>query len=343
MSITPAERQAISRALELAAQGPTGINPQVGAVLLDANGAVISEGFHHGAGTPHAEVEALKNAEAPHTAVVTLEPCNHIGRTGPCSHALVEAGVQRVVFATSDPGDESGGGAEFLRAHGVDVVELEPSDAQRQQAEALIANWLVTKRLGRPHITVKWAQSIDGRAAANDGTSQWITGEKARADVHLRRAQADTIIAGTGTVLADNPALTARDPQGALYGNQPRAVIVGSREIPGDAHVRSHPGGFAQLSGDLGDVLRELSESGAQRVFVEGGPTLASAFIREGLADELLIYIAPTLIGGDRLALGDLGIATINEQLRLTVEHTAMLGTDFFVHATPNWPARESN
>lgn len=338
----PAERQAMSRALELAKQGPRGINPQVGAVLLDANGAIVGEGLHHGAGTPHAEVEALKNTDAPHTAVVTLEPCNHTGRTGPCSHALLDAGVKRVVFATSDPGAESGGGAEFLRENGIDVVELEQGDEQRLEAEALIADWLVAKQLGRPHITVKWAQSLDGRAAAQDGTSQWITGPEARADVHERRARADAIVAGTGTALADNPALTARDPQGELFRKQPRAIIIGSRELPADAQVRNHPGGFAQVSGDLHDTVHDLYEEGAQRIFVEGGPTLASAFIRENLVDELLIYVAPTLLGGDRLALGDLGITSIGEQLKLNVQELTALGNDFLIRAVPHWPA-ESN
>lgn len=338
----PAERQAMSRALELAKQGPRGINPQVGAVLLDANGTIVGEGLHHGAGTPHAEVEALKNTDAPHTAVVTLEPCNHTGRTGPCSHALLDAGVKRVLFATSDPGAESGGGAEFLRENGIDVVELEQGDEQRLEAEALIADWLVAKQLGRPHITVKWAQSLDGRAAAQDGTSQWITGPEARADVHERRARADAIVAGTGTALADNPALTARDPQGELFSEQPRAIIIGSRDLPADAHVRNHPGGFAQKSGDLHDIVHDLYEEGAQRIFVEGGPTLASAFIRENLVDELLIYVAPTLLGGDRLALRDLGITSIGEQLKLNVQELTALGNDFLIRAVPHWPA-ESN
>ncbi len=340
--MTPAERQAMSRALELAKQGPRGINPQVGAVLLDANGTIVGEGLHHGAGTPHAEVEALKNTDAPHTAVVTLEPCNHTGRTGPCSHALLNAGVKRVVFATSDPGAESGGGAEFLRENDIDVVELEQDDEQRLEAEALIADWLVAKRLGRPHITVKWAQSLDGRAAAQDGTSQWITGPEARADVHERRSRADAIVAGTGTALADNPALTARDPQGELFNEQPRAIIIGSRELPADAHVRNHPGGFAQKSGDLHDIVHDLYEEGGQRIFVEGGPTLASAFIRESLVDELLIYVAPKLLGGDRLALGDLGITSIGEQLTLNVQELTALGNDFLIRAVPHWPA-ESN
>ncbi len=343
MSITPAERLAVSRALELAPRGPIGLNPQVGAVLLDANGAIVGEGWHRGAGTPHAEVVALAAASTPaHTAVVTLEPCNHTGRTGPCSHALVEAGVKRVIFATSDPGAESGGGADYLRENGVDVVALELGDEQRLDAEALIADWATAKRLGRPHITIKWAQSLDGRAAAEDGTSQWITGSEARADVHKRRAQADTIVAGTGTVLADNPALTARTPQGELYESQPRAVIIGSREIPADAAVRQHPGGFAQASGPLANIVHELYEDGAQRIFVEGGPTLASAFIRERLVDELLIYIAPTLIGGERLAIGDLGITTITEQLRLTTQEITQLGNDIFIHATPTWSEPES-
>ncbi|MBO0979220.1 bifunctional diaminohydroxyphosphoribosylaminopyrimidine deaminase/5-amino-6-(5-phosphoribosylamino)uracil reductase RibD, partial [Microbacterium sp. SD291] len=210
MAVNEAERRAMGRALELAALGPRGVNPQVGAIILSPAGVVLAEGWHHGAGTPHAEVDALSKLAPGEargaTAVVTLEPCNHTGRTGPCAVALIEAGVARVVYALDDPGVVSGGGADRLRGAGVSVDAGEQADA----AHALIDGWLTAKRLGRPHITVKWAQSLDGRAAASDGSSQWITGPTARADVHERRAEADAIVVGTGTVLSDDPSLTAR-------------------------------------------------------------------------------------------------------------------------------------
>ena len=177
------------RALELAAQGPiTGGNPQVGCVLVDESGTIIAEGWHHGAGTPHAEVDALSKLPTPGdaaglTAVVTLEPCNHTGRTGPCSVALLNAGVARVVYALSDPGQRSSGGAEHLRAGGVEVI----SGVLADEAEAFLHPWLTAVARSRPWVTVKWGSTLDGRAAASDGTSQWITGTASRQRVHEER------------------------------------------------------------------------------------------------------------------------------------------------------------
>jgi diaminohydroxyphosphoribosylaminopyrimidine deaminase/5-amino-6-(5-phosphoribosylamino)uracil reductase len=332
-----AERDAMRRALELARRGPRGVNPQVGAVLLSPDGRVLAEGWHQGAGTPHAEVDALSRLEPGAargaTAVVTLEPCNHTGRTGPCSEALIAAGVARVVYAIADPGDHSSGGADRLREAGVDVEAGVLAD----EASALLESWLTVQRLGRPHVTVKWAQSLDGRAAAADGTSQWITGPVARADVHRRRAAADAIVAGTGTVLADDPALTARDGDGSLLPDQPVPVVIGTRPVPAKAALRRHPHGFLQYDGDdLRAMLEDLRTRGVQRVFVEGGPSVASSFVRDGLADELLVYVAPVLLGGDRLALGDVGVATIADARRLAVASVTPLGDDLLLVLQPH-------
>ena len=340
MAATDREAQAMRQALLLARRGPRGVNPQVGAVLLSPTGETLAEGWHRGAGTAHAEVDALTrlaeekgpDAAVGATAVVTLEPCNHTGRTGPCSEALIAAGVARVVYAVADPGALSAGGAERLRSAGVDVV----GGVLAAEGEELLDSWLTVQRLGRPHVTVKWAQSLDGRAAASDGTSQWITGPDARADVHRRRSDADAIVVGTGTLLADDPALTARRPDGTLYEHQPRPVVIGTRATPQEARIRRHPLPFLQDEGDdLPDLLDRLRELGAHRVFVEGGPTLASSFVRAGLADELLVYLAPTLLGGPRLATGDLGVATIADQRRLTITTIERLGEDLLVVATP--------
>ena len=336
MSATDAERAALRHAFALAQRGPRGVNPQVGAVILSPAGEVLAEGWHHGAGTPHAEIDALSklgpDAARGATAVVTLEPCNHTGRTGPCAVALIEAGVARVVYAVDDPGEVSSGGSARLRDAGVEVE----GGVLRDQGEELIGSWLTVQRLGRPHVTLKWAQSLDGRAAASDGTSQWITGPEARADVHRRRSLADAIVVGTGTVLADDPALTARREDGGLYEDQPRPVVVGVRAVPQEARVRKHPRPFMQDEGeDLRDLLDRLRELGAQRVFIEGGPTLAASFLRQGLVDELLAYIAPTLIGGDRLAVGDIGVATISQQRRLDITGVDRLGDDILVTLTP--------
>jgi diaminohydroxyphosphoribosylaminopyrimidine deaminase/5-amino-6-(5-phosphoribosylamino)uracil reductase len=336
MSVTDAERGALQRAFALAVNGPRGVNPQVGAVILSPAGDVLAEGWHRGAGTPHAEIDALSKLAADAargaTAVVTLEPCNHTGRTGPCALALIEAGIARVVYSAEDPGAASSGGAERLRAAGVEVEGGVLAD----EGEELISSWLTVQRLGRPHVSVKWAQSLDGRAAASDGTSQWITGPVARADVHHRRSLADAIVVGTGTVLIDDPALTARKEDGGLYEDQPRPVVVGTRAVPQEARLRSHPRPFMQDEGDdLRDLLDRIRELGAHRVFVEGGPTLAASFLRQGLVDELLVYIAPTLIGGDRLAVGDIGVTTIAQQHRLDIVQVDRLGDDILVALTP--------
>lgn len=335
MAVNETERRAMTRALELATRGPRGVNPQVGAVLLSPDGEIVAEGWHQGAGTPHAEVDALSklapDAARGATAVVTLEPCNHTGRTGPCALALIEAGVSRVIYALDDPGAVSGGGADRLRDAGVSVEAGEQADT----AEAIIGGWLTAQRLGRPEVTVKWAQSLDGRAAASDGTSQWITGPEARADVHRRRAEADAIVVGTGTVLSDDPALTARDGD-ALHAHQPTPVVIGTRTTPDDAAVRLHPHPPLLFdTHDLHEVMADLHARGIQSVFVEGGPTLASAFIAAGLADRVLAYIAPVLLGGNRTALTDIGVGSIDAARRLTVEEWLPLGADLLAIARP--------
>ncbi|MBN9213790.1 MAG: riboflavin biosynthesis protein RibD [Microbacterium sp. SCN 70-200] len=351
MAATEREQQAMRRALTLARNGPRGVNPQVGAVILSPAGDTLAEGWHRGAGTPHAEVDALSqmspDAVRGATAVVTLEPCNHTGRTGPCAQALLEAGIARVVYAVDDPGAASGGGGAHLRAAGVDVE----SGLLADEGAALLESWLTVQRLGRPHVTVKWAQSLDGRAAASDGTSQWITGPDARADVHRRRSEADAIVAGIGTVLADDPALTARRADGTLFEHQPMPVVLGDRIVPEQAAVRRHPRALLQRSGanlfaeHEGDALAdsllvELRDAGVQRVFVEGGPTIASAFLRAGLADEVLVYLAPTLIGygpdgTDHPAVRMLGVETIAQQRRLDIAAIERLGDDLLIIATP--------
>ncbi len=325
------------RAFELAAYGPArGVNPQVGCVLLAPDGRVLAEGWHRGAGTAHAEVDALSQlapgAAAGATAVITLEPCNHHGLTGPCAEALIDAGIARVAFAVADPGEASSGGAARLENAGL-VVE---PGVLAAEGEALLGDWLRAAKLGRPVVTVKWAASLDGRAAASDGSSQWITGPAARLDVHQRRAEADAIAVGTGTVFADNPSLTARDAAAELLPLQPVPVVFGQRETAPDAAVRRHPHSALFFDGrDLPGHLVELHDIGIQSLFVEGGPTLASAFVAAGLADEFVIYLAPMLLGGPRVALGDIGISSIAEALHLDVQSIDKLGNDLVVVARP--------
>lgn len=324
---------AMRHALSLAANGPArGVNPQVGCVLLDAEGTIVAEGWHRGAGTPHAEVDALsKVTDATGlTAVVTLEPCNHTGRTGPCSLALIAAGIGRVVYAISDPGQASSGGAQTLRDAGVEVV----SGVLADEAEEFLHVWLTATRNRRPYVTVKWAATLDGRAAASDGSSQWITGTASRQRVHEQRAASDAILVGTGTVLADDPTLTARGDAGELMPEQPLPVVIGERPIPGDAKLWDHPRGVLESgSRNLHEVLAWLYEQGIRRAYVEGGPTLASAFIAAGLVDEYLVYLAPKLLGGDKLAVGDIGITSIGEARELRITSVESLGDDILITA----------
>jgi diaminohydroxyphosphoribosylaminopyrimidine deaminase/5-amino-6-(5-phosphoribosylamino)uracil reductase len=329
-------------ALSLSAHGPVyGGNPQVGCVLVDSDGTVVAEGWHRGAGTPHAEVDALSRVTdaAGLTAIVTLEPCNHTGRTGPCSTALIDAGVARVVYAVSDPGENSAGGADRLRAGGVEVVAGVLAD----EVEDFLHIWLTVVRRGRSWVTVKWAATLDGRAAAADGSSRWITGTAARQRVHEQRAENDAILVGTGTVLADDPSLTARGDAGELLPQQPLPVVVGERPVPADAAIHHHPAGFLETgSRDLESLLVDLHERHLCRVYVEGGPTLASAIVREGLADEFAIYLSPSLLGGDRLAIGDLGIPSMDGIRRLRITSVEQLGEDLLVLARPAHPTEES-
>lgn len=335
---------AMSRAIELSLRGPArGVNPRVGCVILDPNGAIIAEGWHDGAGTAHAEVAALARLEPGEaqgaTAVVTLEPCNHTGHTGPCSTALIRAGVTRVVYGVDDPGLHSGGGAAKLRSAGIEVVP----DVRHSEIASLLDDWLIATRLGRPFVRLKWASSLDGRTAAKDGTSQWITGTAARQRVHEQRESSDAIVVGTGTILADNPSLTARGDAGELLVMQPVPVVVGFRDIPDGAAVRAHPNELIrETTHDVRGLLQDLHRRGMRQVFVEGGPTLASAFVAAGLVDEYLIYLAPSLIGGPKTAIDDIGVTSIGEQRLLDIVELEKLGRDLLVVARPRTTAERS-
>lgn len=300
-----AEAIAAADAAGQRARGTTSPNPPVGAVILDDGDRPVGTGATSPPGGAHAEVNALSEAgRRAHggTAVVTLEPCNHTGRTGPCSHALLDAGVARVVFVFADPGKTEGGGADYLRDHGVEVIGplLDPAAIPPGTPGFSVEPWLAAVQSGRPHVTLKYAATMDGFAAATDGTSQWITGEQARARVHLDRSRRDAVLVGTGTVSADDPRLTARRPDGSLYRTQPLRVVVGASGIPADAAV--HPSVHLQTR-DLEVVLRDLRERGVVDVLVEGGPHLAAAFIDAGVVDAVEAYTAPALLGAGLTAV----------------------------------------
>ncbi|MFM6963151.1 MAG: bifunctional diaminohydroxyphosphoribosylaminopyrimidine deaminase/5-amino-6-(5-phosphoribosylamino)uracil reductase RibD [Micrococcales bacterium] len=329
--------EAMRRAIALAQRSPAfDENPRVGAVILNEAGNVMAEGWHQGVGTPHAEVDALNKLQAAgiaatgYTAVVTLEPCNHTGHTGPCAQALIDAGIKRVVFASSDPGKVEGGGAERLRAAGVEVIEGLMAD----EYYPTLLPWLVNKFSERPYVVVKYAASIDGRTAASDGTSKWITGAEARIDVHARRAEAQAIIAGTNTIEVDDPELTARKTDGSLYENQPLRVIVGERELSPTLRVFNGDAQTLHLTTrDLHQVMAELWSRGIRQAFVEGGAELESALIQAKLADEFLIYQAPKLIGGSHTAIREIGVATIADAIELQFVESVNLGNDILIRA----------
>lgn len=333
---TEREIDAMRRALVLAASPgvPAGPNPRVGCLILAPDGEVVGEGYHHGAGHPHAEIEALRAAGGRArgaTAVVTLEPCNHSGRTGPCSEALIDAGVARVVHAQTDPNVVAAGGAARLREAGIDVVGGVLAD----EAAALNEIWTFAVTRGRPYVTWKAATTLDGRVAAADGTSRWITSPAARAEVHRMRAEVDAILVGTGTVLEDDPHLAVRLDGVVLdRAHQPLRVVMGRRDIPEGARILDGSAPTLQIrEHDPAAVLAELVQRDVQHVLIEGGPQVAAAFVRAGLVDAVRWYVAPALLGAGAQALGYAGINSIAEALRLTVTEVVRVGDDVRIDA----------
>ncbi|BBX22435.1 bifunctional diaminohydroxyphosphoribosylaminopyrimidine deaminase/5-amino-6-(5-phosphoribosylamino)uracil reductase [Mycolicibacter terrae] len=316
-------------------KGNTYPNPPVGAVILDRDGRVVGVGGTGPVGEAHAEVVALRRAgelAAGGTVVVTLEPCNHHGRTPPCVDALLAAGVAQVVYAVTDPNPEAAGGAARLAAAGVQVRSGVLADAV---IAGPLREWLHKQRTGLPHVTWKYATSIDGRSAAADGSSQWITSEAARADLHRRRATADAIVVGTGTVLVDDPTLTARLPDGTLADRQPLRVVVGEREISADALVLNDDSRTMVIrTHDPAEVLRALSDR--TDVLLEGGPTLAGAFLRAGAIDRILAYVAPILLGGPITAVDDVGVPSIARALRWRFDTVEPIGPDLLLSLVPH-------
>lgn len=353
------DASAMARAIELAARGTgsTSPNPVVGCVITDAAGTVVGEGWHERAGGPHAEVHALRAAGPAArggTAYVTLEPCNHTGRTGPCAQALVEAGVTRVLYAVSDPNPQASGGAATLRAAGITAE----AGLLAEEAEEGNAAWLTSVRLGRPYVLWKYAATLDGRVAAADGTSRWISCPESRADVHRLRAESDAVVVGSGTLRADDPHLAVRGPAGPA-ADQPLRVVLDTHAtirptarvlddaaptliaVAEDADTRHLAGAeLARLPYDkygisVDALLTELHRRGVRSVLLEGGPTLAGAFVAAGVVDKVVGYLAPVLLGAGPNALGDAGIGTLTEALRLRITETVRIGTDIRVTAVP--------
>lgn len=313
--------------------GNTHPNPRVGCVLVAEDGSRLAVGVHRGAGTPHAEVDALAqagDAARGATAVVTLEPCDHTGRTGPCSQALVAAGVRRVVYAQRDPNPQAAGGAQHLTSTGVDVE----GGLLDEEAYALNEHWSHAVRTGRPFVTWKLAATLDGRSAAADGTSRWISGPESRRDTHRLRAGADAIAVGTGTVLVDNPRLSVRDRDDVPTGRQPLRVIIGEREVPADRAVWNDDARTVQLrTRDVDEALAKLYADGVRDLWLEGGPTLAGGFVAAGAVDEVIAYVAPVLLGSGLSALANDTVTTIADAWRLVPTEVETVGDDVRITA----------
>ena len=299
-------------------------NPWVGALVVNSLGVVVAEGHTQVPGESHAEVEALRRAGESargSTLVVTLEPCSHTGRTPPCTTAIIEAGVHRVVVGTIDPDSRvSGRGIEALREAGVEVeVGVEESAVRTQ-----LAAYLWHRATGRPYVVVKVASTLDGIVAMPDGSSQWITGEEARRDAHLLRAQSQAIVVGAGTVRMDDPALTARLGDIII---EPLRVVLG--HAPDGAKI--HP--CLELSGDLEDVLSEISRRDVLQILVEGGPTVTSSFFDSGLVNHVVWYQAAAFAGARnaRGALSELETPTITALRRGRVVEVRRIGEDIRV------------
>lgn len=314
---------AMARAIELArlGLGKTFPNPIVGAVITSATGEFVSEGFHQG--SDHAEVVALKAAkEIPVGSIlyVTLEPCNHHGKTPPCTEAMIAAGISKVVYAVSDPNPVAAGGADKLRQAEVDIV------SGFQEIEAAFDNraWLTKIAKGRPRITWKIASTMDGKVTASDGSSKWITGEIARADVALMRSQADAIVTSTKTVKTDNPLLTSKG-----IGKNPVRIVMGESDIAADSQILNAESETLFVKSRKAQDLLAIAETrGFNQLLIESGPTFGTALLRENLIDEIVLFQAPTFLGTGTPTISDLGITNISGRLDFEIADVEVIGAD---------------
>ena len=321
---------AMQRAIALSEKGlgKCAPNPIVGAVIIDANGKVLGEGFHDRmTSKDHAEVVAIKSAgnqTKGATMVVTLEPCNHTGSTGPCTQAIVDSGISTVVFAVKDPNVVAAGGADALRAAGIKVVD----GVMAKEASWANRAWLTKIQMSRPYFVWKVATTLDAKIAASDGTSKWISNEVSRNDVQRLRRESDAILVGTNTVISDNPHLIPRG-EFSGYSRNPIRVIFGESDLPTDSKVFDNAAETVHVkSRDLSKLVANLSELNINQVFVESGSKLASAMVSAGLMDELVIYQAPALLGSGKSFFVDESKSTIEDQMRLKHVSTEVLAGD---------------
>jgi diaminohydroxyphosphoribosylaminopyrimidine deaminase/5-amino-6-(5-phosphoribosylamino)uracil reductase len=314
---------AMAHAIECArlGLGKTFPNPIVGAVITTATGELIGEGFHQGG--DHAEVIALNAAkEIPAGSIlyVTLEPCNHHGKTPPCVDAIINSGIKKVVYAVADPNPIATGGADHLRAAGIEVESGIGEVQSRLENRA----WLTKMELGRPRITWKIASTMDGKVAASDGSSKWITGELARTDVAHMRSQVDGIVTSTATVIADDPLMTSKG-----FGKNPVRIVLGTSQLNPAMQIFDDAAETVLIkSRNFDDLLSLSNERGFNELLIESGPTLGTALLRENLIDEIVLFQAPTLLGSGTPSIGDLGITNISGRLDFEISDVEVIGSD---------------
>jgi diaminohydroxyphosphoribosylaminopyrimidine deaminase/5-amino-6-(5-phosphoribosylamino)uracil reductase len=323
----------LKRANELACLGLglTGSNPIVGAVVVDAAGKIIGEGFHKSG--PHAEVVALEQAgqlAKDATLYVTLEPCSHQGKTGPCTEAIIKAGIAKVLYAVRDPNLLASGGAKALDAAGIEVV-LNTGVTEIAHSNRA---WLHKIKTNRPYFIWKIATTLDGRTAAIDGSSKWITGPESRAEVSQLRSESSAILIGTATALADNPNLIPRDLEITRKTN-PVRIVMGLREVPSDFNLHDDAAETVFLrSHDFSELLKLCAEREFNQVFVESGSELGTALLKAGLIDELIIFQAASLLGSGLSFIGDLGATNIKEKMDFLIRDVAQFGNDLKITLT---------
>jgi len=329
--------EAMARAIECATfgLGKTFPNPIVGAVITSATGEFISEGFHQGG--DHAEVIAIGTAkEIPAGSVIyiTLEPCNHHGKTPPCVDAIIAAGIKKVVFAVTDPNPVATGGTERLQESGIEVK----SGIGEVQARLENRAWLTKIGKSRPRITWKIASTMDGKVAATDGSSKWITGEIARADVARIRSQADAIVTSTATVIADDPLLTSKG-----LGKNPVRIVMGITELSSNSKILGTDAETVLIkSRDSKDLISLVKVRGFNQILIESGPTLGTALLRADLVDEIILYQAPTFLGSGKASIGDLGISSISDRLDFEIADVEILGADLKITLVKSAKSNES-
>jgi diaminohydroxyphosphoribosylaminopyrimidine deaminase/5-amino-6-(5-phosphoribosylamino)uracil reductase len=323
----------LKRANELArlGLGLTGSNPIVGAVVLSPAGEIIGEGFHKSG--PHAEVIALEQAADlanGATLYVTLEPCNHQGKTGPCTEAIIKAGIAKVVYAVRDPNPLASGGAKALEAAKIEVVFI----GEVSEIDYSNRAWLYKIKNGRPYFIWKIATTLDGRTAAIDGSSKWITGPDSRAEVSKLRSESSAILVGTATALADNPNLIPRDIETTKETN-PVRIVMGLREIPSEFNLHDDAAETVFLkSHDFSELLKLCADRDFNQVFVESGSELGTALLKAGLIDELVIFQAASLLGSGLSFVGDLGATNIKEKMEFVIRDVAQFGNDLKITLT---------